>query len=173
MVVVRATPPRPVDSIRSCICHLESTRAIVSSKPHKPSSLHHVFPRPRRRPPSASRSYVVVAEITAVFYFDQHPRRSIRLSSPTKPKNIRLQPCSTLGRDHPAHLRAFLDALCLHDLVTMRSRLLRALYAHHRPSTPYTFQALSANSMHQKKSPCKSDPIIHMHNFSFLVSICL
>ena len=41
--------------------------AIALSKPHKHSGLCHVFPRPRSRSPSSSRSYVVVADPTTVF----------------------------------------------------------------------------------------------------------
>src|SRR3989337_1595360 len=94
-------PSRPLTSSSHVCTVLNQPCAIVLSKPHKPSGLHHVFPRPRSRPSSASRSYVIVAEITAVFCFDRHPRRSVRQSSPTQPKNIRLQPCSTLRRDWP------------------------------------------------------------------------
>lgn len=87
-----------------------------------------MFPRPRSRPPSASRSYVVVTEIIAVFRFDRHPRRSIRLSCSTLAVYVRLQSCSTLRCVRPAHLRELLDALCMHDPATTCSRFIRALY---------------------------------------------
>ena len=94
--MVDVSPPlRLIDFKLRVYTTLSQSRAIVLSKPHKPSSLHHVFPRPRSRPPSASRSYVVVAEITTVFCFDRHPRRSIRLSSPTQPNSF---DCMTRSR---------------------------------------------------------------------------
>ena len=59
--------PRQLQTLMCTV--LNQPRAIVLSKSRKPSDLHHVFPRPRSRPPSASRSYVVVTKITTVFYF--------------------------------------------------------------------------------------------------------
>ena len=121
-------PPRPVDFKLSCVHCLESTPHHSLVEAAKPSGLRHVFPRPRSRSPSASSSYVVVAEITTVFCFDQHPCRSIRLSSPTQPNYL------TATMLHPASCPPCttvhcLDALCMHDPATTSSRLLRALYA--------------------------------------------
>ena len=125
-------PSRALSTPSSHVHRLESTLRHSLSKPHKPSGLHHVFPRPRSRPPSASRSYVVVAEITAVFCFDRHPRRSVRQSSPTQPKlfNCNHAPPSVVSARTSVH---YLDAMCLHDPVTARSRLLQALYARRHP----------------------------------------
>ena len=80
---------------------LNQPRAIALSKPHKHSCLCHVFPRPRSRSPSASRSYVVVADPTTVFCTNRHPSRSVRLACPTKPI---LFGCTTHPR-LPNHLR--------------------------------------------------------------------
>ena len=126
-------PSRPVDFKLSHVCTaLNQPCAIVLSKPHKPSGPHHMFPRPRSRPPSASRSYVVVAEITAVFCFDRHPRQSVRQSSPIQSCMFDCNhalPCVVSA----LHICALIDALCLHDPVTARSRLLQALYARRHP----------------------------------------
>ena len=116
---------------------LNQPHAIVLSKPHKPSGLRHVFPRPRSRSPSASRSYVVVAEITAIFCFDQHPRQSIRQSSPTQPK---LSDCNhasprvVSARTSPCI--ALTPCVCIIP-VTTHSRLLQALYSRRCSQFPY------------------------------------
>ena len=51
---------------------LNQPRAIVLSKPHKPSRPAPRVSTPRSRSPSASRSYVVVADSTTVFCTNRH-----------------------------------------------------------------------------------------------------
>ena len=60
-------PLRLIDFKLRVYTTLNQSRAIVLSKPHKSSDLCHVFPCHRSWSPSASRSYVVVANPTAVF----------------------------------------------------------------------------------------------------------
>ena len=82
-------PSRPVDSSSHVRTVLNQPRAIVLSKPHKPSGLRHVFPRPRSRSPSASRSYVVIADPTTVFCTNR--LASIPSDCPVRPSRT----CST------------------------------------------------------------------------------
>src|SRR4051812_4183598 len=85
MVVVCATLPRPVDFKLSCAHCLESTLRHCHVEPHKPSGMRHVFPRPRSRPHQHHAPMSSSLKITAVFYSNQHPRRTIKLSSLIQP----------------------------------------------------------------------------------------
>ena len=142
-------PSRALSTPSSHVHRLESTLRHSLSKPHKPSGLHHVFPRPRSRPPTASRSYVVITEITAVSCFDRHPRRSVRQSSPTQPK---LSDCNHAS---PYVVFARTSMHCLTPCVCM-------ILPRRAPdsSMPYTHVAILGSRLTTRRTtpllPCRS-----------------
>jgi hypothetical protein len=114
---------------------LNQPHAVVFSKLQKTSSLHHVFPRPRSGSPSALRSYIVVADPATAFCTDRHPRRSVRLSSPSQPtlsSYNHARPCVVSAPRIFVHCLMPYSCMILHNVLQNHPSLMRQflLYTH-------------------------------------------